>query len=113
MTPERRDDLAETIHRDEWHSALDTLDTPPTRWAIRWEFDPGHGWLVVPLVSCEGVTISTYSFRDDRAGLAYLEEDCDAWAWGEAHPEYDLPGAPSTIHERGDAPCRRLPRFPE
>lgn len=25
MTPERRDDLAETIHRDEWHGALDTL----------------------------------------------------------------------------------------
>ena len=24
MTPERRDDLAETIHRDEWHGALDT-----------------------------------------------------------------------------------------
>lgn len=42
--------------------------------------DPGHGWLAVPLEELEvlGVAkdISTYSYF--KAGIVYLEEDCDA-----------------------------------
>jgi hypothetical protein len=42
-------------------------------------FDPGHGWLRVPLadIAALGIEgdISEYSFIDGR--FAYLEEDCD------------------------------------
>lgn len=41
--------------------------------------DPGHGWLEVPLHTCEGLSISLYSYTDGVS--AYLEEDCDAPLW--------------------------------
>ena len=44
--------------------------------------DPGHGWLAVPitLVRILGIQdiITGYSYYDERNGMAYLEEDCDA-----------------------------------
>ena len=87
-----------------------TAETP-TLWPALWHLDPGHGYLCVPLASCVGVRVSEYSFRDDRAGLAYLEEDCDAWAWAEAHPAHDLREIPATLYHDDLAPCRSLPRF--
>lgn len=53
---------------------------------MRWISDHGHGWLEVPLAAVEphSDVISTYSYVDHKAGLAYLEEDCDAWAWAQA-----------------------------
>ena len=50
--------------------------------------DPGHGWLVVPLVDIARIgiadSISSYSFIDVNAGVAYLEEDCDVHRYLEA-----------------------------
>ena len=83
-----------------------------TLWPVAWEIDDGHGWLVVPLASCAGVRVSEYSYVDRSRGLAYLEEDCDAWAWAEAHPWISIRSDDTrvTFHQ-GDAPCRSLPRF--
>ena len=35
--------------------------------SVRWFIDPGHGWLRVPIVSCDGLRFSEYSYID-RAG---------------------------------------------
>jgi len=51
--------------------------------------DPGHGWLCVPasVVRRLGVKPSRYSYA--KAGIVYLEEDCDApafiKAWRDRH----------------------------
>lgn len=52
--------------------------------AVGWMEDPGHAWLMVPVeeVRASGAEISVFSY--ERAGIAYLEEDCDAWAYAEA-----------------------------
>ena len=84
----------------------------PETFAPEWVADSGHAWLIVPLASCEGVRVSPYSYRDERAGLAYLEEDCDAFAWLARHPEFDPRAIPLGRDYDGDAPCRSLPRFP-
>lgn len=44
-----------------------------------WIMDAGHGWLAVPLATCEGLDISPYSYVN--GDFAYLEEDCDAGTW--------------------------------
>ena len=50
--------------------------------------DPGHGWLVVPLVDIARIgiadSISCYSFIDVSNSVAYLEEDCDVTRYLEA-----------------------------
>lgn len=77
-----------------------------------WVVDSGHGWLAVPLVSCEGLTFSEYSYVDRVAGEAYLEEDCDAGVWIRAHGlgRDDVRAFP-VDHVAGDAWVRDLPRL--
>jgi hypothetical protein len=45
--------------------------------------DPGHAWLEVPRaeVVASGAEISHYSYYDPKTDMAYLEEDCDAFAF--------------------------------
>ena len=78
--------------------------------------DGGHGWLEVPLESCQGLAVSPYSYWGHASNgclagqlVAYLEEDVDAVAWerrnGRAVPlHYDM--------YDGDAFVRDLERFP-
>lgn len=58
-------------------------DTDSAKIKTKYTFitDPGHGWLVVPLddVHESGADISSCSYI--RGRTAYLEEDCDAWAF--------------------------------
>ena len=46
------------------------------------ENDPGHGWLGVPVneINDLGIAndISHYSYFDQKNGIVWLEEDCDA-----------------------------------
>lgn len=79
---------------------------------MRWIVDPGHGWLEVPLAAVEphADVISTYSYVDRKAGLAYLEEDCDAWRWAEAAGvDKDRLLTAREVHAASDAFVRRLP----
>lgn len=46
---------------------------------VLWIADSGHEWLKVPLNSCEGLAISSYSYWN--GAYAYLEGDCDAPLW--------------------------------
>ena len=75
---------------------------------VHWVADWGHGWLRVPVVSCEGLIFSEYSYVDRSAGVLYLEEDCDAGVWLRAH---DVSGDmfPTTDHGQS-SPVRELPR---
>jgi hypothetical protein len=45
--------------------------------------DPGHSWLEVPRteVVASGASITPYSYYDPTTDMAYLEEDCDTWAF--------------------------------
>ncbi|NKQ34154.1 MAG: hypothetical protein HF973_00890 [Chloroflexi bacterium] len=56
-------------------------------------FDPGHGWLRVPLavIAALGIEgdISECSFIDGR--FAYLEEDCDYAVFAEACNAQNIP----------------------
>lgn len=79
--------------------------------SVQWFFDCGHGWLRVPLVSCEGLDISTYSYIDRAGGWLFLEEDVDAGVWLDAHGVQGsaFPGE----YDDGDSFVRSLPRVPE
>jgi hypothetical protein len=61
---------------------MSDLKLPVTR-RYRFFHDSGHGWLEVPRaeVAASGAAISAYSYYDPVTDMAYLEEDCDAWAW--------------------------------
>ena len=72
-----------------------------------WISDPGHAWMRVPLESVKGLTISGYSYRDDR--YAYLEEDDDATAWLLHYDVWDH--AIDTQHTDTESFVRDLPRF--
>jgi hypothetical protein len=75
--------------------------------------DPGHGWLIAPasLVRDLGCRPSEYSYYDRAAGLAYLEEDCDAPAFLESLRASGVTPEIVEVHTRGDAKCRALPRW--
>lgn len=75
----------------------------------QWIVDPGHGYLRVPLATCEGLAISGYSFVHPAETWAYLEEDCDAPLWLDHHG-VSLEGIPVTVCQR-DATCRSYNRF--
>jgi len=47
--------------------------------APHWIADAGHEWLMVPLDTCKGLPISSYSYHHGK--YAYLEGDCDAGVW--------------------------------
>lgn len=46
------------------------------------ENDPGHGWMGVPLQELNDLgianDITTFSYFDEKKGIVWLEEDCDA-----------------------------------
>ena len=46
---------------------------------VTWIADSGHEWLKVPLKSCKGLEISSFSYW--QGAHAYLEGDCDAGLW--------------------------------
>lgn len=75
---------------------------------LRWYDDGGHGWLRVPIGTCEGLAISGYSYRGKT--VAYLEEDVDAPLWLRAHPEVSVAGIPVTYQDR-ESHVRRMPSF--
>jgi hypothetical protein len=59
---------------------IDTDPTPAHGIARpEWIADGGHEWLKVPLDTCKGLEISSYSYQ--HQGFAYLEGDCDAAVW--------------------------------
>lgn len=78
--------------------------------SVYWIVDPGHGWLRVPVMSAEGLTFSEYSYIDRVGGWLYLEEDCDASIWLNAHgvQVHVLP----VEYLDDDAFVRDLPRLP-
>lgn len=77
---------------------------------MSWLADGGHEWLVVPVSSCKGLPVSSYSYVDPVAGVAYLEGDCDAELWIRAFPDENVRDVRFDYVD-GDAACRRLPRF--
>ncbi len=79
--------------------------------------DPGHGWLEVPLATCEGLAVSPYSYWGYAVGgkwdgtlCAYLEEDVDAAVWAGANGK----PFPCYLHSEPvrDSHVRSLERFP-
>jgi len=64
---------------------------------LRFIYDPGHGWLEVPLTDTllSGLQISTYSYIS-KTGFVYLEEDCDMALYMDAA---DRAGVTVTITE--------------
>ncbi len=76
-----------------------------------WISDPGHAWLAVPYDTTAQAASTGYGYLDAAAGIAYLEEDCEAGTWLALHPEVDLTRIP-VITSDLDAPCRQLPRLP-
>lgn len=56
---------------------------------LRWYNDPGHGWLAVTvrelLDSGVASDVSRYSYHDAQTAMVYLEEDCDAARYLDAH----------------------------
>lgn len=75
--------------------------------------DPGHGWIIVPasLVRELGCKPSQYSYLDPQADLAFLEEDCDAGPFITALRASGVEPQIVERHVKGDASCRRLPRW--
>ena len=68
---------------------------------IRWIADGGHAWLEVPLDTCDGLDISTYSYQ--HRDKAYLECDCDAAVWWAAHGGQANEPIPAPVtHVEGD-----------
>jgi hypothetical protein len=86
--------------------------------APRWILDAGHGWLEVSLHAFpDALDYGTgYGYHDPRAGVAYLEEDCEAGAFIAGHGLDDKAGRWTVLDYSmtgtGDAPCRHLPRIP-
>lgn len=85
------------------------------QWRMRFINDPGHAWLVVPLVAIytrglEGA-ISHYSYMDAPKGQAYLEEDADAPLFLQAIQKEGIEPVIDDIFV--DRPCfiRKLSRF--
>ena len=78
---------------------------------LLWHVDPGHAWLQVPIKDYPGaVSYGTgYGYWDD--GNVYLEEDCEAPAFLDAHPEIDPQRIGEKMYE-DSAPFRNLPRIP-
>lgn len=81
--------------------------------SVQWFFDCGHGWLRVPLVSCEGLDISIYSYLDRAGGWLFLEEDVDAGVWLDAHGVRGSAFPGEYAEGSSDSFVRSLPRVPE
>lgn len=69
--------------------------------------DPGHAWLEVPLHTCKGLDISSFSYTDGV--VAYLEEDCDAPLW---MCNYNIPSRRiQLVHHNDECYVRGLPVY--
>jgi hypothetical protein len=75
--------------------------------------DAGHGWLAVPMDTYpDALQYGTgWGYVDRAAGMAYLEEDCEAPAFMRAHGLG--PDDVRLEYVYGDWPGRGLPRLPE
>ena len=75
--------------------------------------DAGHGWLAVPMGSYpDALDYGTgWGYVDRAAGVAYLEEDCEAPAFMRAHglSRDDV----RVEYVDGDWTGRSLPRIPD
>ncbi len=90
-----------------------TAAAPPPGEPYIYHQDPSHGWLAVPAqqVRALGLTPSSCSFR--RAGMAYLEEDCDMVAFMNAfRARYGRAPRMIDAHSNYDSPIRRYPCYP-
>lgn len=88
---------------------------------FNFHIDPGHGWLEVHNtdIAEAGMTnadFSSYSYMDTDNGVMYLEEDCDAGKFLDAHdPTRKLDLLNYVHHDQRNAPecfIRRLPSNP-
>lgn len=93
---------------------------------VAYHSDDAHGWLAVPLDSCEGLPVSEYSFIGEAfwtdtqppvgfapgERVAYLEEDVDARLWTERERAGGRPFVVSHVVHDGRAFVRELDRFP-
>lgn len=69
--------------------------------------DGGHGWLAVPLEDIRklGIKVSAYSYF--RGNTVYLEEDCDASKFAEAHKQFTGKEVKEkTFHDGDNSPIR-------
>lgn len=77
--------------------------------------DPGHGWVGVPL--CELVAlgidrdISLHSYYNEKTGVVWLEEDCDAALWEKASEEQGIAVRLKAYHSKRSSSIRNLPRY--
>lgn len=76
---------------------------------LTYHHDAGHGWLAVPLsVFPDALSFSTgFGFFDRSKRVAYLEEDCEAGAFVEAHPEVSW----LDVYDGNNSRIRSLPRL--
>ena len=74
--------------------------------------DEGHGWLAVPLSEFPDVLRfgTGFGYLDTTAGVAYLEEDCEAPAFLAAYPA--AREGIEVRYVRGYASIRSLPSLP-
>ena len=96
---------------------------------VPYHHDGAHGWLAVPLESCEGLPVSSYSYHGaaywtdvEAPGqpggfapgqrVAYLEEDVDARLWTERPRSAGGRFVVCSVYHDGGAFVRELERFP-
>lgn len=82
---------------------------------IRFASDAGHGWLGVPVklireLGLEG-SISKYSYHDQKNGLVWCEEDCDAALFDKAAKQKDLKVVVMSEDHGDKSWIRALPRY--
>lgn len=87
-------------------------DRLPERLTLNFYTDPAHGWLEVSkqLIRALHLQPSAYSYHRDE--MAYLEEDCDAYAFMEAAKAKGITVSIQSHNEpRNDSWVRSLPRI--
>ncbi|CAB4122771.1 hypothetical protein UFOVP33_50 [uncultured Caudovirales phage] len=90
----------------------DRLTDLPKTVTLNFYTDPGHGWLEVEktLIRALHLQPSTYSYQRDD--MAYLEEDCDAYAFMEAAKAKGITVSIQSHNEpMRDSFVRSLPRI--
>ena len=80
--------------------------------SFRFISDPGHGWLEVPRVQLEALSlaekVSPFSYQHD--GKVYLEEDCDMALFTEALKSRGVEFQIQEVYEK-DTPIRGYAQF--
>ena len=80
---------------------------------VEWHTDAGHSWLRIPLELVEPARdkISGYSYKDNE--FAYLEEDCDAWAFLDYWGMRSMVDAFDEVDDGRDSPIRHKQPWPQ